>query len=71
MQADRDVFIVGGTMGTLLDPSATDAAVTAKMGIDATKPLGSFASTLTINQKAVERARELLQGRADLPKPGR
>jgi len=41
------------------------------MGIDATKPLGSFASTLTINQKAVERARELLQGRADLPKPGR
>ena len=71
MQADRDVFIVGGTMGTLLDPSATDAAITAKMGIDATKPLGSFASTLTINQKAVERARELLKGRADLPKPGR
>ena len=63
MQADRDVVIVKECMGTLLDPSATDAAVTAKMGIDATKPLGGFASTLTVNQRAVERAREILKGR--------
>ena len=47
MQANRDVFIVDGAMGTLLDPSATDA-ITAKMGIDATRPLGEFAATLSI-----------------------
>ena len=59
MQADRDVFIVDSAMGTLLDPSATDA-ITAKMGIDATKPLGEFASTLSIEPGAVERARRLM-----------
>lgn len=69
MQADRDVLIVGGSMGTLLDPSATDG-LTAKMGIDATKPLGTFASTLTISQKAVARARELLKGQLIRPNRG-
>ena len=59
MQANRDVFIVDEAMGTLLDPSATDA-ITAKMGIDATKPLGEFASTLSIEPGAVERARRLM-----------
>ena len=59
MQADRDVFIVDSAMGTLLDPSATDA-ITAKMGIDATKPLGEFASTLSIEPGAVKRARRLM-----------
>ncbi len=59
MQANRDVFIVDAAMGTLLDPSATDA-VTAKMGIDATKPLGEFASTLSIEPGAVKRARTLM-----------
>lgn len=59
MQADRDVFIVPDAMGTLLDPSATDA-ITAKIGIDATKPLAGFASTLSIEAGAVERARALL-----------
>ncbi|MBI4456656.1 MAG: UbiD family decarboxylase [Acidobacteria bacterium] len=68
MQANRDVFIMGECMGTLLDPSASDDAVTAKMGIDATKPLGRFPTTLTVNQKAVERARELLNSRAELVK---
>jgi len=59
MQADRDVFTVPDAMGTLLDPSASDA-MTAKMGIDATKPLAGFASTLSIEAGAVERARRLL-----------
>lgn len=69
MQADRDVVIVSGSMGTLLDPSATDA-ITAKMGIDATKPIGNFASTLTISPKAIERARELLKGQLIRPNRG-
>ena len=60
MQANRDVFIVDSAMGTLLDPSATDA-MTAKMGIDATKPMGEFASTLSIEPGAVERARQLMR----------
>ena len=59
MQADRDVFIVPDAMGTLLDTSATDA-ITAKMGIDATKSLTGFASTLSIEAGAVARARALL-----------
>ena len=60
MQAERDVFIVGNSMGTLLDPSATDGT-TSKMGIDATRPLGDFPSTLTLSREAVERARRLLK----------
>lgn len=38
LQADKGVFIVPGCMGALLDPSS-DEGLTAKMGIDATKPL--------------------------------
>lgn len=60
MQANRDVFIVDAAMGTLLDPSATDA-ITAKMGIDATRPLDGFASSLSIEPGAVERARRLVR----------
>ena len=37
--------------------SATDA-ITAKMGIDATKPLGEFASTLTISPQAISSERD-------------
>ncbi|MBI4527330.1 MAG: UbiD family decarboxylase [Deltaproteobacteria bacterium] len=60
MQADRDVFITSGGMGTLLDPSSKDA-ITAKMGIDATRPLGDFPKTLSLSQQAIERARSLLK----------
>lgn len=40
MQADMDVFIVPGTAGSPLEPSHNLRGVTAKMGIDATCPLG-------------------------------
>lgn len=40
MQADRDLFIVPGAMGSPLEPSHGLRGVTAKMGLDATKPLG-------------------------------
>jgi len=36
-QADRDLVIVAGAQGSILDPS-TDEGISAKMGFDATKP---------------------------------
>ncbi len=40
-QADRDLFVVPGTWGSHLDPSAS-GGVTAKMGLDATAPVGGL-----------------------------
>lgn len=37
-QADRDLVVVAGALGSILDPS-TDDGISAKMGLDATKPL--------------------------------
>lgn len=37
-QADRDLIVVSGAQGSKLDPS-TDGGISAKMGIDATKPI--------------------------------
>jgi 2,5-furandicarboxylate decarboxylase 1 len=39
-QADRDLFVVSGAQGSKLDPSSDDG-ISAKMGIDATKPLST------------------------------
>lgn len=39
-QADRDLIVVSGSLGSKLDPS-TDAGVGAKMGLDATIPLNA------------------------------
>jgi 2,5-furandicarboxylate decarboxylase 1 len=39
-QADRDLVVVSGAQGSKLDPSSADG-VSAKMGIDATKPLAA------------------------------
>jgi UbiD family decarboxylase len=41
MQADEDVFVISDVMGNLLDPSSQNG-ITAKMGIDATKPLENW-----------------------------
>jgi len=38
-QADRDLVLISGAKGNELDPSCPSLAVTAKMGLDATKPL--------------------------------
>ncbi len=38
-QADRDLVVISGAKGNELDPSCPQLALTAKMGIDATKPL--------------------------------
>lgn len=48
MRADRNIFVLPDAMGTLLDPSASDEALVAKLGIDATKPITRFAQTLSV-----------------------
>jgi 2,5-furandicarboxylate decarboxylase 1 len=62
MQADRDVFIVPNMMGAILDPS-TRAGTTAKMAIDATRPLGGYPRRHTLPDEARARARALIEGR--------
>jgi 2,5-furandicarboxylate decarboxylase 1 len=37
-QADRDLVVVSGAQGSKLDPSS-DQGISAKMGLDATKPV--------------------------------
>ncbi len=60
-QADRDLFVVPGMPGSLLDPSA-DGGVTARLGIDATAPPGFSAERATLSAEAVERASRILYG---------
>jgi 3-polyprenyl-4-hydroxybenzoate decarboxylase len=59
MQADRDVTIIPNAMGAILDPS-TRAGTTAKMVIDATRPVGGFARRHTLPEDAVARAADLI-----------
>jgi 2,5-furandicarboxylate decarboxylase 1 len=40
-QADRDVIVVERSWGNLLDPSTQGTQMTAKLGLDATRPAGS------------------------------
>jgi 2,5-furandicarboxylate decarboxylase 1 len=54
-QADRDLVIVSGAQGSKLDPSS-DNGISAKMGIDATKPLSTDAMEFKrIHVKGVEK----------------
>jgi UbiD family decarboxylase len=61
VQADRDLVVVAGSLGAILDPSASADGVTAKLGIDATKPFGhEFADKLVMNDERLRWARALL-----------
>jgi UbiD family decarboxylase len=61
MQADRDLVVISGSLGALLDPSADDRGVTAKLGIDATRPLGQpFAAKLQMDPARLAWARALV-----------
>jgi len=51
-QADRDLLRVEGTMGVILDPSASEQGVTARLGMDATKPLNEQATRLQVPEEA-------------------
>jgi UbiD family decarboxylase len=62
MQADRDLVVIGGSLGAMLDPSADDRGVTAKLGIDATRPFGQeFADKLVMDPAKMAWARALVE----------
>ena len=57
MQADRDLVLTNAAAGAMLDPSSQDG-LTAKMGIDATRPLQGFkAERCTLPADAIARAK--------------
>src|SRR6185295_7773510 len=61
MQADRDLVVLSGSLGAILDPSASADGLTAKLGIDATKPFGQpFAEKLLMADDRMTWARALL-----------
>jgi UbiD family decarboxylase len=64
VQADRAVHIIPQHqgMGCTLDPSTDELSRTAKMGIDATKPLKGFAPNISIDPEAQIKAKKLLDG---------
>jgi len=62
MQADRDLVTISGSLGALLDPSADERGVTAKLGIDATRPFGQpFAEKLVMDPERMAWARRLVE----------
>jgi UbiD family decarboxylase len=61
MQADRDLVVIAGSLGAMLDPSADERGVTAKLGIDATRPFGQpFADKLVMAPDKLAWARTLV-----------
>ncbi|HEV8436801.1 MAG TPA: UbiD family decarboxylase [Methylomirabilota bacterium] len=65
MQADRDLVVISGSLGALLDPSADERGVTAKLGIDATRPFGEpFAEKLVMAPERMAWARALVDRQA-------
>ncbi len=61
VQPDRDIVVISGSLGAILDPSASEQGVTAKIGIDATKPFGQpFAEKLRMTPEKMAWARELV-----------
>jgi len=61
MQADRDLVTIAGSLGAMLDPSADERGVTAKLGIDATRPFGEpFADKLVMDPAKMAWARALV-----------
>jgi UbiD family decarboxylase len=61
MQADRDLVVIAGSLGAMLDPSADDRGVTAKLGIDATRPFGrEFPQKLVMPPEKMAWARALV-----------
>jgi len=62
MQPDRDLVVISGSLGALLDPSADERGVTAKLGIDATRPFGEpFADKLVMAPERMAWARALVE----------
>jgi 2,5-furandicarboxylate decarboxylase 1 len=62
-QADRDLIVVPRLPGSMLDPSS-DAGVTSRMALDATRGPGFEGERISLSDAAVARAREILGGQA-------
>jgi 2,5-furandicarboxylate decarboxylase 1 len=61
VQAERDVIVIGKSLGAILDPSATEQGLTDKMGIDATRPFGEpFGEKLIMTEERMAWARALV-----------
>ncbi len=63
-QADKDLVAVHGTMGVILDPSASENGLTARIGIDATKALHEKAVRCRIPDEAKDFAKRLIAARS-------
>src|SRR3954464_6175654 len=63
VRAEKDIVLVPGAKGAILDPSSDPETFTlTKMGIDATKPSGrDFAERLVISDEQHARARSILE----------
>jgi 2,5-furandicarboxylate decarboxylase 1 len=63
VRAEKDIIVIPGAKGAVLDPTSDPQTFTlTKMGIDATRPTGrDFAERLTIADDARARARSMLQ----------
>jgi UbiD family decarboxylase len=61
VQADKDLVVIPGALGAILDPSADQSGITAKLGVDATKPLGDpFAERLVMDADKMTWASKLV-----------
>ena len=65
MQADRDLCVIPNAMGAILDPSTRDGA-TAKVIVDATRPIGGFPRRHTLPPDAIARAAQMIANRDQL-----
>jgi UbiD family decarboxylase len=63
VRAERDIVLLPGCKGAILDPiSDPETFTVTKMGIDATRPVGKdFAERLVISDEQRERARRMLE----------
>lgn len=70
VQADQDLLTISGSLGAILDPSASEEGLTAKLGIDATRPLGkTFADKLVMDANKMDWARDLADRLSTAMKP--
>lgn len=60
MQADRDIIVIPKALGNLLDPSSSEG-MSAKLGVDATKPLNWRIGECRTPKKIVEQIRDCLK----------
>jgi 4-hydroxy-3-polyprenylbenzoate decarboxylase len=59
-QPHRDVLMVDGLPGNALDPSASSAGTTSRMGLDATRGPGFEGTRARVSERALARAAEIL-----------